>query len=70
MVPRALRVEEKFFNLFKLICPVQSCAKKESCSRATQISPRTCAIPARKRGVSRSSRTLGWVAVDAKAPGA
>ncbi len=66
----ALRVNKKFPNHFKLICPVQPRAKKQSASRETQISPRTPAIPARKRGVSRSSRTLGWVAVDAKAPGA
>jgi len=70
MTPRPLRVNEKFLNPFKLICPVQSRAKKESGSHETQISPRTCAIPARKRGVSRSSRTLGWAAVDAKALGA
>jgi hypothetical protein len=67
---RALRVNRKFLNPFKLICPVQSRAKKESPSRETQISPRTPAIPARKRGVSRSSRTLDRAAMDAKAPGA
>ena len=70
MILRPLRVNKKFLNHFKLICPVQSRAKKESASCETQISPRTPAIPARRRGVSRSSRTLGWVAVDAKAPGA
>jgi hypothetical protein len=67
---RALRAGTNFLNASKLICAVQPCAKKEMASRETQISPRTRAIPARKRGVSRSSRTLGWVAVDAKAPGA
>ena len=69
MVLRALRVNRKFLNHFKLICPVQSCGKKEIGSRETQISLTTRAIPARKRGVSRSSRTLGRAAVDAKAPG-
>jgi hypothetical protein len=67
---RPLRQNKKFLNPFKLICPVQSSAKKESPSRETQISPTNPAIPARKRGVSRSSRTLGRAAVDAKAPGA
>jgi len=36
-----LRVNKKFLNHFKLICPVQSCAKKESPSRETQISPKS-----------------------------
>jgi hypothetical protein len=47
---RPLRQNKKFFNPFKLICPVQPCAKKESASRETQISPRTRAIPAREEG--------------------
>jgi len=68
--PGPLRRNKKFPNYFKLICPVQPRAQKQTASRKTQISPRNSAIPARKRGVSRSSRTWGWVAVDAKAPGA
>jgi hypothetical protein len=67
---RALRANKKFLNHFKLICPVQSRSEKESCSRDTQISLTTPAIPARKRGVSRSSRTLGRAAVNARALGA
>jgi hypothetical protein len=58
--PGALRANKKFPNHFKLICLVQPRAKNQFASRVTQISPRTPAIPARKRGVSRSSRTLGW----------
>lgn len=68
--PQPLRQNKKFSNPFKLICPVQSGAKKETASRKTQISRTTRAIPARKRGVSRSSRTWGRAAVDATAPGA
>jgi hypothetical protein len=46
---RALRAGTNFLNASKLICPVQPCAKKQSASRKTQISPGTPAIPYRDR---------------------
>jgi len=54
-----VRAKTDFFNPFNLICPVQSGAQKESVFWTPQISPTTPAILSRKRGVSRSSRTLG-----------
>ena len=56
-------------NRFNVICPVQSFPQKYSPSHLPQISPRNPAISSPTRGVSRSSRTLGWDAVDAAAPG-
>jgi hypothetical protein len=38
---------------------VQPCLQKYFCFRTPQITSRTLRIPSRKRGVSRSSRTLG-----------
>jgi hypothetical protein len=51
----------------KLICPVQPHFKKYFRFLQTQIISLSLAIPSRLRGVSRSSRTLGWDAVDAAA---
>src|SRR5882757_1996809 len=39
--------------------PVHPFAQKYSASRLPQIKLTVCAVPAHKRGVSRSSRTLG-----------
>jgi hypothetical protein len=65
-----LREQTNFDCDFKVICPVQPSERKHSCSRATQITITTPAIPSREEGRWPSSRTLGRVAVDAAASGA
>src|SRR5712691_7928875 len=49
---------------------VQPLLQKDSISLKTQINLITSPVSARMRGASRSSRLLGWDAVDARAPGA
>src|SRR5216683_2136212 len=49
---------------------VQPSREKYSVSSKTQINLITSPVSSRMRGGSRSSRTLGWDAVDARAPGA
>jgi hypothetical protein len=47
---RALRVERKFLRRIKLICPVQTTLQKYSCSRLTQITSISIAIPFPQEG--------------------
>src|SRR5258708_4370988 len=67
--PAAVRLLQKtdLLSRFNVICPVQSPCEKYSYFRAPQISSRNRVISSPTRGVSRSSRTLGWDAVDAAA---
>ena len=59
-----------FLKRINVICPVQFLPQKYSPFRLPQISSRNPAISSPTRGVSRSSRTLGWDAVDAAVSGA
>ena len=63
----ALLAGSKFAEPFNAIRAVQPAREKYFAYAVGQISATTRAIPARKRGVSRSSRTLGRDAVDAAA---
>jgi hypothetical protein len=54
-----LRAKTNFTSCFNLICPVQSCRQKDSALLQPQISGFLAPSRTRKRGASRSSRTLG-----------
>jgi hypothetical protein len=54
-----LRQTAIFASVFKLICLVQIRQQKYSASHPSEISGFFAPFRARKRGVSRSSRTLG-----------
>jgi hypothetical protein len=57
----ALRAWPDFFNRISLMLPVQSHPKKYSASFVGQITAITSRVHPGKRGVSRSSRTRGWM---------
>jgi len=54
-----VRQKTILFNAIRLIPPVQSALQKYLPSRLAQITSLVAPIPARRRGVSRSSRTQG-----------
>jgi hypothetical protein len=62
-----MRVKEKFSFGFNLIWVVQSLSQKYLHSLLTQITSLFFASRPNTRGVSRSSRTWGWDAMDATA---
>ena len=67
---RRLRLEEKNASAIKLIWVVQSPLVKIFCFSPGPNHPHISRRLIPMRGVSRSSRTLGWDAVDAAASGA
>jgi hypothetical protein len=56
-----------FYNVFMVICPVQSLPKKQFPSRIPQISTINSAVSSLMRGGSRVVTDAGWDAVDAAA---
>jgi hypothetical protein len=54
-----------FYNVFMVICPVQSLTQKQFASRHTQISTINSAVSSLMRGGSRVVTDAGWDAVDA-----
>ena len=59
--PTRIYEQNDLLKRINLICPVQSHLQKFSASPLTQIKSISLAVPPHLRGVSRSSRTRGWM---------